>query len=216
MKFWAVIVGCACAAALMLGYSVPYIEAPRAVETAQAIELECEDRAVPQSVINAAEEAKAEEEARKKSEEEARLKAEEEARIKAEEEARAAEEAALAEQVVYYEEPVYYEPTYTPSYTAENTPNIEDVDFKSAGVVYQDGVRYTYYSERVLPGGGLTELNNNGRTVNEQGFVTDGDGYLAVASNDYPKGTKLDTPWGAAVVYDSGCDSGTVDMYVSW
>ena len=66
MKFWAVIVGCACAAALMLGYSIPYVETPKAIESAQAIELECEDRAVPQSVIKAAEEAKAEEEARKK------------------------------------------------------------------------------------------------------------------------------------------------------
>ena len=89
-------------------------------------------------------------------------------------------------------------------------------DFRSQGVVHDNGVTYTWYSENVLPGGGLSELNANGRTVNDSGFVTDGDGSIAVASSDYPIGTKLDTPWGPATVYDTGCASGVVDVYVGW
>lgn len=88
--------------------------------------------------------------------------------------------------------------------------------FKSKGVVYSNGIRYTWYSQKTLPGGGLTALNNNGRTVNSDGFVTDGDGYLACASSDYSIGTVLETPFGTAKVYDSGCASDTVDMYTDW
>ena len=80
-------------------------------------------------------------------------------------------------------------------------------------MVYDDGTMYTWYSENVLPGGGL---DIPGRSVNEDGYVVDGDGNLCVASSDYDKGTVLDTPFGTAVVYDSGCASGTVDVYTSW
>lgn len=90
-------------------------------------------------------------------------------------------------------------------------------NFKRDGVVYgEDGTKYTWYSENVLPGGGLTELNNNGRWVDDDGFIRDGDGYIAVASDDYSIGTVLDTPFGQAKVYDCGCPSGTVDVYVSF
>ena len=89
-------------------------------------------------------------------------------------------------------------------------------DFRTAGVVYDGGTRYTWYSENVLPGGGLDELNANGRTVNEDGYVVDGDGYIAVASSDHEIGTELETPWGMARVYDTGCPSGTVDVYTDW
>ena len=120
----------------------------------------------------------------------------------------------------YYEEPVYdyVEPVYDyfgavydyqPGYSGGG-------DFKSQGVVYDDGTRYTWYSQNVLPGGGLNELNSNGRTVNDEGFVTDGDGYIAVASSDHAKGTVLDTPFGQAKVYDTGCPSGTVDVYTDF
>lgn len=124
---------------------------------------------------------------------------------------------------VYVEpEPTYYEPVYAETAYAEPTlayePAVDpsEVDLKTAGVVYDGGTRYTWYSELVLPGGGLTELNENGRTHDEAGRVVDADGYIAVASSDYEKGTVLDTPWGAAKVYDCGCDSGTVDIYTQW
>lgn len=89
-------------------------------------------------------------------------------------------------------------------------------DFKSEGEVYYNGYRFTWYSENVLPGGGLTKLNNNGRHVDSQGFIRDGDGYIACASNDFSEGTTIDTPFGTGKIYDCGCDSGTVDVYVSW
>ena len=82
-------------------------------------------------------------------------------------------------------------------------------------MVYDGDTKYTWYSQRVLPGGGLTELNNNGRHV-EGGYVVDGDGYIAVASSDHEIGTVLDTPFGVAKVYDTGCASGTVDVYTNF
>ena len=84
------------------------------------------------------------------------------------------------------------------------------------GVVYQYGFRYTWYSERVLPGYGLWELNNNGRWTDQYGLVRDGEGYIAVANSDCPKLSIVPTPFGAGKVYDCGCASGTIDIYVSW
>lgn len=81
------------------------------------------------------------------------------------------------------------------------------------GVVYYDGHRETYYSQRVLPGGGL---NIPGRHVAEDGTVRDIDGYICVASSDYPRGTIVNTSLGLGKVYDSGCASGTIDIYTDW
>jgi len=106
---------------------------------------------------------------------------------------------------VYYEEPSY---TYEESYSS---------DFKSMGVIYDDnGTKYTWYSQNVLPGGGLDALNNNGRHVDDEGYIRDGDGYISVASSDHPIGTVIDTPFGEAKVYDTGCDSGTIDIYTDF
>ena len=101
-----------------------------------------------------------------------------------------------------YEEEVYetYTTTYSPDY------------LRTMGVVYDGGFRYTWYSERVLPGGGL---NIQGRW-SDGNFVRDGDGYICVASEDFAKGTVLETPWGMAKVYDRGCAHGTIDVYTSW
>ena len=91
-------------------------------------------------------------------------------------------------------------------------------DFKRAGIVYdENGTRFTWYSQNVLPGGGLTALNNNGRHVGENGFIYDGDGYIAVASDDTPQGEIVDTPWGKGKVYDSGNGSGNgYDVYTNF
>ena len=114
----------------------------------------------------------------------------------------------------YYEEPAYYAPVeYAAPY--DTTDGISASEFQWMGVVEQDGTRYTWYSQNALPGGGLDELNANGRHV-EGGYVMDADGYIAVASSDYPIGTTLDTPFGAARVYDTGCASGTVDVYTDF
>ena len=85
-------------------------------------------------------------------------------------------------------------------------------DLMNLGVIYDGGYKYTWYSERVLPGGGL---NIPGR-YSDGNFVRDENGYICVASSDFDKGTILETPWGTAKVYDCGCASGTIDIYVSW
>lgn len=117
--------------------------------------------------------------------------------------------------VEYYEyyEPVYYEPAYWQA--VDTSDGISASEFQFLGVVEDDGVRYTWYSQNVLPGGGLNELNANGRHV-EGGYVVDGDGYIAVASSDYEKGTVIETPFGEAKVYDTGCASGTIDVYTNF
>lgn len=117
------------------------------------------------------------------------------------------------EYVEYYEPTYYYEPAYWQA--VDTSDGISASEFQWLGVVEEDGVRYTWYSQNVLPGGGLDELNANGRHV-EGGYVVDGDGYIAVASSDYEKGTVIDTPFGEAKVYDTGCASGTIDVYTDF
>ena len=84
---------------------------------------------------------------------------------------------------------------------------------KSKGVNYFNGHRETWYSQKVLPGKGL---KIPGRHVDSRGLVCDGDGYICVASSDYPKGTIVETSLGTGKVYDSGCASGTIDIYTNW
>ena len=80
------------------------------------------------------------------------------------------------------------------------------------GEIYDGDTRYTYYSESVLPGGGL---DIPGRHV-EDGYVMDENGNVCVASCDFEPGTQLEVPFGngTAVVYDECEISGTVDIYV--
>ena len=84
---------------------------------------------------------------------------------------------------------------------------------KSKGVNYFNGHKETWYSQKVLPGGGL---KIPGRHVAEDGTIRDIDNYICVASSDYPKGTIVETSLGMGKVYDSGCDSGTIDIYTDW
>ena len=82
-------------------------------------------------------------------------------------------------------------------------------DFLRDGIVHYGGNKYTYYSQSVLPGGGL---DIPGRHV-EGGFVMDGDGYIVVA-NDSANGTLVDTPFGPGKVYDKGTSGNHYDIYV--
>ena len=83
------------------------------------------------------------------------------------------------------------------------------------GVVYFNGHKETYYSQNVLPGGGL---RIPGRHVAEDGTVRDEEGYICVATdwNYLPYGATVLTSLGPARVYDTGCDYGVVDIYVNW
>lgn len=86
---------------------------------------------------------------------------------------------------------------------------------KRGGVYWNPntGLKETWYSQKVLPGGGL---NIPGRHVNDEGFVCDGDGYICVASSTYAKGTIIETSRGMGKVYDAGCAPGVLDVYVNW
>lgn len=86
---------------------------------------------------------------------------------------------------------------------------------KSIGALYYNNHKETYYSQRVLPG---TSLRIPGRHVADDGTIRDGDGYICVAaSTSYlSKGSVVKTSLGPAKVYDSGCASGTIDIYTNW
>ena len=129
-----------------------------------------------------------------------------------------AEEEFVVETPVYteYQEPVYSEPVYTPApvqdYGYSQYMNLGSSDFKSAGVWYDDSYRYTWYSSNVLYHYRTPEW-----TPNAEGIYTDADGYVVVASSDHPQGTVIEnTPFGPAKVYDTGCASGTLDVYTNF
>lgn len=102
--------------------------------------------------------------------------------------------------------------TSTVSYKGGSYSSGDASNFKSQGVVYMDGVRYTWYSQRVLPGGGL---NIPGRHV-DNGFVKDGDGNIVVASDFDARGSIVNTPYGQGKVYDSGAGANTRDLYTDY
>ena len=99
---------------------------------------------------------------------------------------------------------------YSGLYNVSNNPLSQ-----SKGALYFNGHKETYYSQRVLPGNSLAIP---GRHVAEDGTVRDAEGYICVAA-DYSYlsyGTVVMTSLGPGKVYDTGCASGTVDIYVSW
>lgn len=120
---------------------------------------------------------------------------------------------------IWEPEPVYGyaepEPDYIEPYTAIGSAGAPDL--RTMGRVYDGENEWTWYSERALPGGGLDELNANGRTVNEGGYVVDADGYIAVASpwGEDAIGTVVETPWGPGKVYDAN-EGGSYDVYTNW
>lgn len=90
----------------------------------------------------------------------------------------------------------------------------EPSEFQWLGVLNYDGWRWTWYTERVLPGPGL---NIPDRHTNEDGYVCDEDEYICLASVDLNQGTIVKTPLGYyGKVYDTGCPQGTLDVYTNW
>ena len=153
---------------------------------------------------------KAEEEAKKKAEE-ASKKAEEEAKKKAEEEKKSAEEAAKqSEESSSQSESSDESSSYSTVQTS--TERLYSLsDFMFSGVVYWSGYKFTYYSQSVLPGGGLSIP---GRHVNADGYVSDGDGYIVLAGSA-PLGTVYDTPFGyKGKIYDRGTSRNHLDVYI--
>ncbi len=86
--------------------------------------------------------------------------------------------------------------------------------FRTQGVINWNGWRWTWYSQRVLPGPGL---RIPGRHVDDSGFVCDGNDNICLASTKLSKGTIVPTPFGKnGKIYDSGCAYNTLDVYVDW
>ena len=81
------------------------------------------------------------------------------------------------------------------------------------GRIWFNGHSETYYSQKVLPGGGLAIP---GRHSASDGTIRDKDNYIVVASDDYPKGTVVQTSLGAGKVYDTGSGKGNIDLYTDW
>lgn len=83
--------------------------------------------------------------------------------------------------------------------------------FMRKGIVNWGGYKFTYYSQSVLPGGGL---KIPGRHINSAGYVADENGYIVLA-NSAPKGTIINTPFGfKGKVYDRGTSGNHFDVYI--
>lgn len=106
------------------------------------------------------------------------------------------------------EEEVYIEPNYSSDvyYSAS--------EFQFQGVIWYNGLKWTYYSDYVLEGSGL---DIPGRHYDENNYICDSNGYIVLASCDYAKGTILNTPLGKqGKIYDYCPTSGIIDVYVHW
>jgi len=90
--------------------------------------------------------------------------------------------------------------------------------FRKRGRVKYGKYEYTWYSEKVLPGGGLNIPGRKTEVIDGQlSVVTDRDGYIVVASDDLSKQSIVNTPLGRkGKVYDCGPGHGIIDIYVSW
>lgn len=102
----------------------------------------------------------------------------------------------------------------TASTSAASTPStgsgvLNPVD----GINYYNGVRESYYSQKVLAGGGL---NIPGRHVAADGTIRDADGYIVVASDNQAKGSTGQSSLGAYKVYDTGVGHSGIDVYTNW
>ena len=103
---------------------------------------------------------------------------------------------------------------YTSTYATSSSVLYSANKFKNIGVVYWNGWKWTWYSQQVLPGGGL---RIPGRHVDDNGYVCDGNNYICLASSTLPYGTVINTPFGKqGKIYDTGCATDTVDVYVDF
>lgn len=118
------------------------------------------------------------------------------------------------EPTVVQNEPVVVEQTYEEPTVPTCRKKYSCSRFRKLGRVRYGDYTYTWYSQRVLPGGGL---NIPGRHLNEHGLVVDENEYVVIASDDLAHGTVVDTPVGIqGIVYDEGSGNGNLDIYCDW
>ena len=116
----------------------------------------------------------------------------------------------------------YVESDYSIQYVEENIPVSTPIssiseDFINRGVIYKNGNKYTYYSSNEGDGD-FAYSDAEGMTVDENGMYKDNEGYIIVAANknDYSGGDVVETPFGQGKVYDTGCNTGTIDIYTNY
>lgn len=159
----------------------------------------------------------AEEKAKKEAEEKAQKEAEEKAKKEAEEKAAAEKAQKEADEAKAKAEAEKARQDANEALAREQasakTAKLLDLDdFMFRGVIYWSGYKFTYYSEKVLPGGGL---RIPGRHVNSDGYVADEYGYIVLAG-DAAMGTVFETPFGyKGKIYDRGTVGNHLDVYIS-
>lgn len=125
----------------------------------------------------------------------------------------------VEEEIVPEETSHYVSQTTTYSYTPPanpaptyNAPSSGSGNFQADGVWYDENYRYTWYSSSAAYHYRTPEW-----TAGSDGVYRDSEGYVVVASSDHAQGTVIeDTPFGPAKVYDTGCASGTLDIYTNY
>lgn len=84
--------------------------------------------------------------------------------------------------------------------------------FKRMGVIRWKGWKWTWYSQRILPGRGL---KIPGRHVDKHGYIVDRKGYIVLAHKTLRKGKIVKTPFGRkGKIYDRCPSAGIMDVYV--
>lgn len=106
----------------------------------------------------------------------------------------------------------YIQQQQTQTYESTSEPVYSENSFESDGVWSDGTYRYTWYSSNAAYHYRTPEW-----TAGSDGIYRDAEGYVVVASSDHPQGTVIEsTPFGAAKVYDTGCASGTLDVYTNF
>ena len=117
-------------------------------------------------------------------------------------------------EILYNGQAAYVWSDYLSFITFTEKPLYTPDQFKYLGIIEWNGWRWTWYSQNVLPGGGL---NIPGRHVDENNYICDENNYICLATYELPQGTIVDTPFGKqGKVYDTGCPSGILDVYTNF
>lgn len=85
------------------------------------------------------------------------------------------------------------------------------VNFRSMGVIYMHGYRYTYYSSNVL----RHHRTHEWYACDDHIYRTK-EGYVVVASGNHAQGSIVPTPFGPGKVLDHCHVGGTIDIYVDF
>lgn len=128
------------------------------------------------------------------------------------------------DKIKYEDQICYVCNTYLEKVSKEELQQIENIlssraisleEFHYKGIIDWNGWKWTYYLMSQFPGSTSTPVQ--GRYVNDEGFVCDNEGYIILASVDLSPYTIVNTPFGyQGKVYDTGCPSGILDVYVNW